>query len=73
MNTINNLFQNSNIFFNKCLTNLMKYFYKFDKLKPINPVKKYIEYCKNKNNFIPKPIICTNPRWNPDKKKLIWN
>lgn len=50
----------------------INYFYNYNKLKPSQPVKKYIENYKNSHKFKKLPLIYTNPRWDYINKKLLW-
>lgn len=70
MDTLNNLFNN---FFIRYFGN---YFYDRNKLKPVQPANKYIENYKNSckfKKFKKFPLVYTNPRWDPIKKKLMFN
>lgn len=49
------------------------FFYHPTKLFPSNFTYKYIENYKKSNKFNYLPLLFTNPKWNSDKKKLIFN
>jgi hypothetical protein len=78
-NTSNNIFNISNIKNFSLLNlfysfiNLKIPFYKSNNFKPINPAKKYIENYKKSIQYKKIPTLYTNPKWDPVKKKLIFN
>jgi hypothetical protein len=63
---------NNNFFYNYFIQHI-NYFYNYNKLKPSQPFKKYIENYKNSHKFKKLPLIYTNPRWDSINKKLLWN
>jgi hypothetical protein len=58
---------------NTYFVQITRYFYNFDKLKPVNPTNEYIENYKNTKKFKKLPLIYTNPKWDKLNKRLIWN
>jgi hypothetical protein len=63
---------NNNTFINY-IFKFLGYFYKPTNLQPTNPAEKYIQNYKAKNKFKKLPLLYTNPKWDSEKKKLIFN
>jgi hypothetical protein len=71
-NNSNNWFSFDFTIFQKMIfNNISKYF--IYNSKPNNPAGKYLEFQKNKTQFNKLPMLYTNPKWNPQLKKLEFN
>ena len=62
---------NQNNFFYKLYNGFVKYLLPdYSKLKPTNPMEKYLLYAKSSQQFKKLPAIYTNPKYNPVTKRL---
>lgn len=52
---------------------ILNYFYKPNKLIHTNPVYKYTNNLQNSIKYTELPLLFTNPKWDSEKKKLIFN